>query len=69
MEWQPIETAPTNVQVLALFHGKYPVIAHKYADHDDPSGWGHSFAGGKAFYEPNRGLTHWTPLPPSPEGA
>lgn len=65
--WQSIETAPTNVQVVALYKGKIPVIAHKNAPNDSPSGWCHLNAGGPAFDAPHRGLTHWMPLPPPPE--
>ena len=64
--WQPIETAPENTQVAALFRGERPVIAHKNVPHDIPSGWCHEFAGGHYFDHPTRGLTHWMPLPDPP---
>lgn len=63
--WLPIETGPTNVLVVALFRGKRPVIAHKNSERDNPRGWCHEAAFG-SFDEPNRGLTHWMPLPPAP---
>lgn len=63
--WQPIETGPTNVLVVALFRGKRPVIAHKNSERDNPRGWCHAEALG-SFDEPNRGLTHYMPLPPAP---
>ena len=64
--WRPIETAPENTQVAALFRGERPVIAHKNVPHDIPSGWCHEFAGGHYFDHPTRGLTHWMPLPATP---
>lgn len=66
MEWRPIETGPTNQQVLALFRGDRYVVAIKRADNDSPAGWCHHLAIG-SFDTPNRGLTHWMPLPPPPK--
>lgn len=63
--WMPIETAPTNVQVVALFRGVFPVIAYKNPESDSPRGWCHAEALGH-FDAPNRGLTHWMAIPAAP---
>lgn len=65
--WMPIETAPVNTQVVALFRGEMPVIAHKNAPNDSPAGWCHAFATRDYFDHPTRGLTHWMPLPTPPK--
>ena len=67
--WLPIETGPTNQQVLALYKGREIVIANQRAPNDSPSGWCHQNAIGTE--PPNGGLTHWRPLPslPTPPAA
>lgn len=62
--WQPIETGPVNVEVLALYKGARRVIAMQRSADDSPSGWCHQEAFGNDG--PFRGLTHWAPLLPTP---
>jgi len=62
--WQPIETGPVNVEVLALYKGRRHVIAMQLPPDYSPGGWCHREAFGNDG--PFRGLTHWAPLLPTP---
>jgi hypothetical protein len=64
MDWQPIESAPTNERIIVSESSEPPrdEIAIAWLDIID----------GKFFYAPQGGLlswapTHWMPLPPLPE--
>lgn len=58
--WQPIETAPREIDVLCyLDRGRPPVVAGYFKD---SGGW-------YTYDEPYTRLwpTHWMPLPPPPD--
>jgi hypothetical protein len=57
MDWQPIETAPSDTQVLLYtpnLHESNPERIESRVYHDSRAGSRHAWA------------THWMPLPPPP---
>ena len=54
--YMPVIAVVNNRALLATFR----------KENDSPSGWCHIEAMG-LFDKPNRGVTHWQPLPPLPE--
>lgn len=80
MDWQPIETAPTDTKSFLgwLYLPRNPrascaVIAQRAYDQDEGDWWINGrYYGGKAFNEKTDGvfvatLTHWMPLPAPPQ--
>jgi hypothetical protein len=67
MDWQPIETAPSDQRVLVNFKGAGPIVA--YRTPDQPDYWTRYIGFGKSTYWPTvHGdfATHWMPLPAAP---
>lgn len=63
--WQPIETAPTDgTPFLAFMVTKRICLVERSLECDDPKFWFDSMDGAM---HPTRTLTHWMPLPPTPE--
>lgn len=65
MEWQPIETAPTNKTIL-LWNPSYgtPVTGHVLVE----GFWGVFVPGTPMLFQPQLSIapTKWMPLPPPP---
>jgi hypothetical protein len=68
-EWQPIETAPINVEIMLLDTESTIRIGRKYGDWNGALKSELDFGDYSAtFYYPRDNLpTHWMPLPKPPE--
>lgn len=58
--WQPIETAPNSVAILAAWHITGDMWAYAVASNEGGEWWE---GGNMPLQQP----THWMPLPPPPE--
>lgn len=82
-KWQPIETAPKNIKVLAAYQnglGNWRIVtacyhtqlelSDEYGDHEEeyaPQGWYEESDSSEVIYQCSCKPTHWTPLPPYPQ--
>lgn len=80
--WQPIETAPKNVKVLAAYQnelGNWRIVtacyhtqldwSDEYGDHEEdfaPEAWYEENDSSEVIYPTSRVPTHWMPLPSNP---
>jgi len=66
-EWQPIETAPSDVFVLIYMPWNGMVRqARRLTATGGRTGWHVAFANGQSSYLTNATPTHWMPLPSPP---
>lgn len=65
MEWQPIETAPKNGEVILLANAKDEWVWT--ASYDDETGFADFINVEDLPDEPTNNPTHWMPLPEPPK--
>ncbi len=64
MTWQPIETAPADVAVLAYEGGSIYAATRRPSSHPDDADYFEAACGQPVVYRPEP--THWMPLPAPP---
>lgn len=60
MKWQPIETAPKQIEFRCLLAHRFSVVIGYW----DGDGWRNERSHRGSYFEP----THWMPLPELPTG-
>lgn len=63
-EWQPIETAPKDGQVIDLWRGGKRIVEYKWVQLTPDNGFFEPYGAGICVV---RDATHWMPLPDPPK--